>query len=273
MTVSAKLRGAGSGGSIEDAKLLAIDSTYPALVRYGSGWWVDGGDHFYSSTYTFHDYNHFTGDLDLATFTYENEYTWTNSDTFGIAVAADGTKGMMFTGDAETRDFTMPTPYSFAGVPGGTAYRFKNSANSNVSCVGATTSRDGLYVYLLDTGHIVRRYSMTSPFDPSTIVAVTPDAGQEIDLDSLPGVLAFVATYGISISHDGTLLHIADRNLKTLVQFELSTPYDLTSVIYVGSYLDAVNLSGIGGVAAHPSDRTIVYALSQQTGISKWRVA
>jgi hypothetical protein len=275
MTVARNvMRGAGGGFDIANAKLLASNDSEKALMTYGSGWWTDDEVHLYATTWTAEDTNYFTSDLDLTALTYNNQYVWGNEDVVGVAVNPAGSIAMLFDSGRSIRQLNLNSAFSLAGasVASTSASNIRTSANSSYTMYGGTMSRDGTYIYTMENNLVgVRRYTLATPFVLSSLVSAYPDAGQEVDLSAGPSAIGF--PFGMSISHDGVWLRVSDRNATAMYQWKLSTPHDLTTAEFSGEYIDAVNLFGVAGVAAHPSDARIVYALSQVTGITKWRVA
>jgi hypothetical protein len=271
MTVSGKLRGIGGGGSIENAVLLASDATYAMQMRYGSGWWSDDGTHLYASTWG-EEGHHFSSDLDLTSLALQDTYTWSSKDIMGTVMKPDGAIAMIFDDGRDLRGLNPSTPFDL--YPAGTRVTtdLRTAENGSYALRGGTASRSGDYLFTLSGAREILRYSLTAAFDPLTLVAQTADVGQVLDLSVGPsGPIDTI--FGVCISHDGTLLHVGERSTNAIFQWKLSTPHDLTTAVFVGEFFDAVNLSAIGGVAAHPSDKTIIYGLSQHTGITKWRVA
>jgi hypothetical protein len=275
MTVARNvMRGASGGFDITNAKLLASDDTQGPLMSYGSGWWTDDGVHLYTTTWVNEDTNYFTSDLDLTTLAYNNQYVWSNEDVVGVAVDPAGSTAMLFDSGRSIRQLLLNSAFSLSGatVVSTSASQIRTSGNGSYTMYGGTMSRDGQYIFTMGSGLVgVRRYTLATPFVLSSLVSYFPDAGQEVNLSAGPSLIGF--PFGMTISHDGLFLRVTDRDSKAIYQWELSTPHDLTTAEFSGEYIDAVNLFGVAGVAAHPSDARIVYALSQVTGITKWRVA
>ncbi len=269
------MRGASGGFDIANAKLLASDDTQGPLMSYGSGWWTDDGVHLYTTTWVNEDTNHLTSDLDLsAAVVYENQYVWGNEDVVGVAVNPAGSIAIIFDKDRSIRQLNLSPAFRLAGagIASTSSGVIRTSANSSYTMYGGTMSRDGTYIYTMENNLVgMRRYTLATPFVLSSLVSGYPDAGQEVDLSAGPSAIGF--PFGMSISHDGVWLRVSDRNATAMYQWKLSTPYDLTTAEFLGEYIDATNLIGVGGIAAHPTDSRIAYTTSQITGIIKWRVA
>lgn len=274
MSISGKLRGAGGGSAhITSAVLLANNDSQASLMSYGSGWWTDNGENLYTTQWSAERSNHFESDLDVTALTYRSYYIWNNEDVVGIVVNATGTIVIIFDSNRAIRQFSTSTDYRLSSMSVTTTLSgsIKNSAGSNYTMYGGTLSRDGQYLYTMQSGIAgIRRYTLATPFVLSSIVSTLPDAGQEVNVSADPTLVGF--PFGLSISHDGQWLHVADRNTKALYQWKLNTPYDLSTIEWVGEFVDAVNMASVAGVASHPTDARFVYVLGQATGISKWRV-
>jgi hypothetical protein len=264
----------GSSVDITNAELLASNDSEKGRMRYGSGWWSDDGGHLYTTDWDVETF-HLTSDLDLTSMNYENLYSWTSQKMFGVAINSTGTTAFIFNEDRGIRQLTLNTPYSLSGTSTVTTSNnnyIKNSLGNNYNLFGGTMSRDGQYIYTMSSDLVVHRYTLATPFVLSSIVSLLPDAGQEVDLSADPTAVT-PTPWGLCISHDGRWVHVADRNADAMYQWKLSTPYDLSTIEWVGEYVDSGNLNALAGMASHPTDASIVYALGQIHGISKWRVS
>jgi sugar lactone lactonase YvrE len=96
---------------------------------------------------------------------------------------------------------------------------------------GLAFSPDGVYMFILgDTGNQVGRYTLPTPWNPSSNINVSIDAGQTFTITSL--VPTATVPTAICFNPTGTRMYITDDNNNTAYQYNLSAAWDLTTVSY-----------------------------------------
>ena len=120
---------------------------------------------------------------------------------------------------------------------------FSTSATSpfDTNPDGHTLNADGSKLFVAgNTNNSIRRYSLTKPFDFSTI-GTTHD--QEYVIDVQLGVSAGHTVSsrnlsGIDINDSDNTIYVSNANRSTIYQYELSTPNDLTTLEYKSPYFE-----------------------------------
>lgn len=119
---------------------------------------------------------------------------------------------------------------------------------------------DGLAFYLTDnTNDDVHRYNMTTPWDLGT-ASYSGDFFNAVDVSS-PSGLAF--------KPDGTIMYVGGSSLDRLVEYGLTTPWDVTTAYLVKLFELSI---GIGGAGATPlgfylrNDGAKLYFASNRSG-------
>ncbi|MEM9336920.1 MAG: hypothetical protein AAGA35_03635, partial [Patescibacteria group bacterium] len=137
-----------------------------------------------------------------------------------LAISSSGTRAYLFdVVDAEVVEYTMSTPYDFdtATITGTT------SATAQGDYIEVTSNSEYIYLLRSSTG-VISQHTLAIPGDISTA-----------SLTGTTSIDAFSSsTISLSLSPDGTQL-ITINNDELLSQFELSIPYDITSLTHATS--------------------------------------
>jgi hypothetical protein len=82
-------------------------------------------------------------------------------------------------------------------------------------------SNDGVYIFLsTEDGNNIVRYSLSTPWDIST---ASQDSGQVLNVDSSR------FADNVCLSDDGDYIWFGVNNRYKIIQYELTTPFDLTT--------------------------------------------
>lgn len=133
---------------------------------------------------------------------------------------------------------TYPDAYVLRGDMSTAIYDNINKNAQGPTAYAFTFSSDGLKLY--NSSNFYNRLfqqSLTVPFDLSTLVS---SSGSYFDYSSL-----FSSTYGIAINPDGTRFFIADYDNSLIYQFNLSTPYDITTASVAGTFNHSTGSTGM----------------------------
>jgi DNA-binding beta-propeller fold protein YncE len=207
------------------------------------------------SANTVFQYNLSTG-FDLSTASYSNtsfsvglQANWPNDVSF----STDGTK--MYVTDTQHPD----TIYQYSLS---TAFDVSTASYNNVELVISTNSpgnvafqfsRDGTKMFVIDGNtDEIQQYSLTSAFDVST---ATYDniSFSTTNEDTIP--------YGLFFNPEGTRLYLVGTNGDQIVQYNLGTGFDLSTISYSGNSVSVVNQDTTPRAVAFSADGTRMFML------------
>jgi 6-phosphogluconolactonase (cycloisomerase 2 family) len=155
-------------------------------------------------------------------------------DPFGMNVSPDGTRLTTINYDTDSFDqWIMTTPYDLSTIVS-TSYTRK-SVSPMTAPIGFTFSTDGSMMFALGNAtDRIYSYTLTGdPFDISNIVS----AGY-IDVLSSIGI---TTPSGIVFKYDGTKMFINDDWTSRVVEFNLSTAWDITTATVGNSFSTAAD--------------------------------
>lgn len=118
--------------------------------------------------------------------------------------------------------------------------------------VAATFNADGTQFYTLDLADHIRQFALTTPFDLSSLPSSTTGV-PFFDTNLSTGI-------SFSFNNNGTRLYTSDRNAAGVNQFELTTPYDVTTAQNGKSVLIGSTTNQVGTVTFSP-DGSSLFAL------------
>lgn len=117
------------------------------------------------------------------------------------------------------------------------------SSSTLKTITGLTFKTDGTEVYILSDGdNTIYQYNLPIPWDITSIPSITPTSSAELDsyLRTRTGnSYSLTVPTGVSISSDGSLMTIVDNYDRKIVQFTLSTPWDVSSRTFTNTTIDA----------------------------------
>ncbi|MEX0360473.1 MAG: Ig-like domain-containing protein, partial [Allomuricauda sp.] len=169
---------------------------------------------------------------DVSTANYVDSLTGMSGRTTGINFNNDGTKIYYASANSGNNitEYSLSTPYDISTATFSQAY----SASEGPSYDDVTFNGTGSKMYLLaySTDYIYE-YTLSTPFDIST--AVYTNNSYEITEDSSPMELDF--------NGDGSRLFVITIGGE-LLAYDLSVPYDLSSISYSGLAFDTDDQEG-----------------------------
>lgn len=255
----------------------AFDDRYKSFTTYNTaifgGFWHPDGTYFYAfeyvSPYAIQQYTVGTAwdptTINLASRVEHN--TNISMNYGGMYITPDGTEIHCMDTDY-VRIFPMSTAWDISTI--GSMQSVLLNSYSTTFDYGLSYSWDGTYMLTSETNGNVNKFTLSTPFDPTSITAE-----QIQDFDTFLGddALTSVASRQAYFNNDGTKLYayfsvvgaVFTNNEQGLYEFDLSTPYDLstasrnaviglnmaTNFFIAGMYInsDGTKLSvfGIGG--------------------------
>ena len=152
----------------------------------------------------------------------------------GIAFSNDGTR-MFILGSSRNavHEYDLSSPFDASSLSS-----VNTTGIRDTNPRGIAFSNDGTKMLIVDAASVaVREYNLTSTFDAST--------RSFVDATGIDGSNAHPR--GIAFSNDGTKMFILDFVGGTVNEYDLSSPFDASTL----SFVDA---TGIGGRAGGPED-------------------
>lgn len=178
-------------------------------------------------------------DVTTAVYFGSKDFSANDTATYGIALSIDGTK-LIIHGHTNDRlyEYTLSTPFNIT-----TATYVRNFSVSSIGTFqhGFTVDRSGRFLLLCEYNNdYVFRGALSTPWDLSTA--------------SLSGNL-YVGSYmtvlgKATFSTDGDTLFVMDRNANRLYQWNLATPFVLSSASLVG-FIEMATTCGTSVWQAH----------------------
>jgi sugar lactone lactonase YvrE len=193
---------------------------------------------------------------------YEEVFDLSNSRTFSVDLVKNASTNVSFINPPENaskvsiniKKSNMGNIDIGSAEPDGVIFDFTSLATSPVA---TEFSSDGTKFYVLSqTNQRIYQFGMDTPWDTSTYYyerksyAVNKDAA---GLETVP--------YGFYIKPDGTKFYIIGTNTKTVRQYTMTTPWDISTGVYDAKFF-SVNNENTGPVDIHFSpDGTKMYIL------------
>ena len=130
-------------------------------------------------------------------------------------------------------EFDLSTPYDLSSA----VYRTKNVVPDTVSPWGLYISDDGVNAYITSwiTNLDIRAYTMSTPWDTSTLSYVVGSSFPLSGQDSMPA--------GVVFSPDGLYFYVAGQVSDFVYQYALGTAWDLTTAYYTNKKVDILTES------------------------------
>ncbi|MEO9644310.1 MAG: cadherin domain-containing protein, partial [Ekhidna sp.] len=207
-----------SGVTFDDNFLVGSQMSLPAGMAFSN----DGMKMFVAGSGGVHEYDLSSPyRADLATYLESSVISGDESFITGIALSNDGlTMFIVGEGDDEINQYSLNSPFTLtAGI---THDGIFDVSGQNTAPLDVQFNPDGTKMFI--TGRVgadVDQYSLTTPFDVTG--TVTHD-GSSILLSSLVGQAS-----GMAFNNDGSKLFIVGFSNDEVVQFSMTTPYDVTS--------------------------------------------
>ena len=132
-------------------------------------------------------------------------------------VGADGTSGQN-----SIYEYSLSTAFDVSTLSAGTIFNIGPNASTLASAI--EISPDGLHFFVADEfSNLIRHWIALTPF---TILG----AIEQVDQYDL--ILQETDVTGLVFRHDGCRMFVTGRNTDRIFQFELTTPWDLNTVVY-----------------------------------------
>lgn len=162
--------------------------------------------------------------FDLRTASYTGKTLGTNdSDTTNVFIKHDGTQ--IFTigyGSDTIRSFNLSVPFDISTASASSTLLVGVGGVGETTPYGLWFKDDGSALYIVGgTQKIVYQYPLSTPWDIST--AGTPSQYSVVGVTNTPTQIA--------LSIDGDKLYIADHYNSSIIQYDLTSPWDITTVV------------------------------------------
>ena len=165
-------------------------------------------------------------DISLTSFVDSFSTVFQDISPQGLAFSGDGTKMFVAGGDTDTvYEYALAVPFDVSTVRyNGNSF---SVASQDTSPQGLAFSNDGTRMFVAGNfGNDVNEYTLTAPFDVSTVTFV--DSFSVASQDESPQGLAF--------SNDGTRMFVAGRVSNAVYEYALTAPFDVSTASYGSSF-------------------------------------
>jgi sugar lactone lactonase YvrE len=172
---------------------------------------------------------------------------------------------------ATSPSWTELTHVNFNTTGSGTPFALANSGNAQTVAVSGETahrgifvSTDGTKVFLTgEATDAVRRFSLSTPYDISTISAVEQTFSTTSETTNPQGVV---------FTSDGLKMYIMKESSATVYEYSLSTEWDLTTCTYTGRSKDVnTELVNTGrDLAISPTGDRLYVVGTNNTTVHQW---
>ena len=148
--------------------------------------------------------------------------------TTGVELSPDGV--YMYVSGGQSGSYKIVTYY--LSTPWNILSASKIHQLSTNSPGGVRLKSDGRKIYILDltTPDIIKQYDLSTPWDLSTRSGSTT---AQLDVNTITGDNNLL---GFSFFEDGTKLFALGSDAQAIFEFDLSTPWDLSTATYILSY-------------------------------------
>ncbi|MDW3192106.1 MAG: cadherin domain-containing protein [Cytophagales bacterium] len=169
------------------------------------------------SNFNITEYEH-TGDADEFSVQAQDANPW------GLAFNSDGTKMFMAGSDRDqVHEYTLATAYDVSTASYVDGFSIQDR---ETGLFGVKFSNDGTKMFIVgDQGKSIVEYNLATGYDVST--ATFSSTLSMSTYDNFPTGMAF--------NNDGTKMYMIGNNDDRIVEFDLSTAFDLTSATYAGA--------------------------------------
>ncbi|WP_425393071.1 cadherin domain-containing protein [Ekhidna sp.] len=156
--------------------------------------------------------------------------------TSGIIFSNDGMKMFISVyGLGTVYEYALSSPYDLTGASQVASY---DHSAEDMYAEDLAFSTDGMKMFVLGSdNYTIYQYNLTSSFDISTGVSYSGISFSYEDYDS--------SVYGFTFNPDGSKLYLGGGNENAIMQFTLSSPYDLSTFSFDDQF-DLVDASPTG---------------------------
>jgi len=157
---------------------------------------------------------------------------------FGLAFSSDGTKMFVVGTDGDDVDeYTLSAPFDKSTASFVDSF---SVAAQDTFPTGLAFSSDGTKMFVVgEEGNDINEYTLTTPFDVSTASFV----------DSFSVAAQDTAPTGLAFRSDGTKMFVVGGNGDDINEYTLTTPFDVSTGIFVDSFSVAAQENSAIGVA------------------------
>ena len=204
----------------------------------------DGSDRIYEYTLPF-AWDLGSGTLTQQSHNHNGSITHLETSPRSLLISADGTKIYVIgSGNDTIYQMDMTTPWILDTMNVG----YKSIINQEGSSYGHTMSYDGSKVYIIGAGDIIYQYSLTTPFNLGSF---------SYESKSLNINTTSAEARDLFINKNGTKIYTIDQFADRIYQFNLSTPFDITTATYSNKNISIVNteITGEGITFSQNMDR------------------
>jgi 6-phosphogluconolactonase (cycloisomerase 2 family) len=172
-----------------------------------------------------------------------------------LEVSADGTKIYVIGSGSDTVfQMDMTTPWILDTMNVG----FKSLAGQEGTSYGHTMSYDGSKVYVIGANDTIYQYSLTTPFNLGSF---------SYESKSLSISAVSFDARDLFINKNGTKIYTIDQSQDRVYQYNLSTPFDITTATYSTKNISIVTneITGEGLTFSQNLDRLYVVGTNSDT--------
>jgi hypothetical protein len=169
------------------------------------------------------------------------------------------------------KDWTELAHVNYDSVGSGTPFALDNSGGAQTQAVSGETAHTGIFVstdgtkaFLVgEATDAVRRFSLSTPYDISTISAVEQTFSTTSETTNPQGVV---------FTSDGLKMYIMKESSATVYEYSLSTEWDLTTCTYTGRSKDVnTELVNTGrDLAISPTGDRLYVVGTNNTTVHQW---
>jgi len=168
---------------------------------------------------------------DITSALYSNKsFNFNSVDSQGKSIRFDPTGKIMFLAGAgadKVYEFALSVAWDISTAV--YSSKFLSVAGETTLMEAMEVSADGTKVYAADKGGVVYQYTLTSAWDIST----ASYSSKSLDTSGRTTTIK-----GCTISSDGTKFYVCDPFTNDVDQYNLSTPYDLSTGSYASKTVD-----------------------------------
>ena len=204
-----------------DITITATDATGGAFSKdFTISVTDEGTPEFINLTVTHYDITNYAHSGDADEFSVQAQ----DANPWGLAFNNDGTKMFMAGSDRDqVHEYTLSTAYD---VSTATYVDGFSIGNRETGLFGVKFSNDGTKMFTVgDQGKAVLEYALGTAFDVSTATFTRSLAMNTYD--NFPT--------GLGFNNDGTKMYVVGNNDDRIVEFSLSTAFDLSTATYAGA--------------------------------------
>ena len=196
----------------------------------------------------------------ISSLTYKQAYDHSGESTGAraITLSADGTKlyiDHMWDAPREIQEYTLTTPYDVS-----TATWIQASTIDTGSLFGMHINEDGTKLYTVDPAGSIKEYTLTTPYDITSMV-----------LENTYSIATVVTSArGLFVSSDGKYLYTICITKDIIVQYEMTTPWDISTLTIIGGVDISTEENEPSGLAINPAGSVLILAGSQADELNEY---